>query len=915
MSSATLPPVSPASVARREFLKTLGNGAVVTLSLGAVPSSVSQAASSARGLPAADMPGWAPVPGVARQRIDGLPKVLGEKIFARDFAARDFKHWPQDAEYFAYALRCARVDAVLLAYDLSPLPPALRPLLVIDAAALQQRAMPERSNGMNAPFFARPGAAPDYYGQPAAILIFKDFNTYRRAYKFLQFHPDLLRWGEAAPPVQADYAPATHVVRDDRQGFSFFQTSAADYQSRQKAVAQEVRSALDEAGLLRFSRNFSTQALDPMFMEPENGLAWYDAERGVLQMVVGTQSPGVDIADCATVYDCGSLRLKKIEFTTCPPGGGFGGRDASFFSPYLAMVAAFCDRPVRWRFDRYEQFQVGLKRCPTAFSATLALQADGRLRGVLADYVFDSGGERNYSAYVANLAALSSMSCYEIPLAAVSAKAIKTRHILGGSHRGFGGPQAYLAIETLLDEAAAALKMDPFALRRKNLLQRETGRTISGAPVQQDLQLVEIMDHLERHPLWTQRARVQAKKARQGLRYGVGFAMSNQAYGTSMDGMFGAVELDADGEVVVHTAYVDMGNGAATTLGLAPAWGLGRNAARMAMGELALFNNLGLHSPGRFAGPNSQSCKSDGFPARTGEPPASTDPLDKVLRYAGPSAACLGAFHNFHVVQYAARALFLHSVLPAARRLWGQAVEDKACFWRDGRLHAPGLPALSMKQIRLAMQDAALPAFCVAHATFSMRFAQAEFAFNSGTVDMPLDWLGFGADGNSIRRLDRANLRNPPENAARCGRSVYAPCGCLVGLSVNPKNGEIKVEEVVTAISAGRLLSPEIVSGQYQGGVMMALGSMLFEHAPDNADGPGNGTWNLHRYRVPRMQDVPKMELIPLAAPANDNTARAIGEAVFCPTGPALMNALAMACGKRFAVTPLSAQQILESLQ
>ncbi|WP_338848683.1 molybdopterin cofactor-binding domain-containing protein [Massilia sp. W12] len=910
-------------MARREFLKTLGNGAVVSLSISALPiSPAAQAAPTKSAAADPASPAWAPKPGVARRRIDGLPKVLGQKLYARDLAARDFPDWPQDAEYFAYALRCPRVDALLLGVDLSLLPPALKPHMIIDAQSLQKRGLPDKAASMNAPFFTRIGSAPDWYGQPAAILIFADFNTYRRARKVLQFNQDVLRWGAPAAPVKADYGPVSRIVRDDRLDFSFYQTPAEVYQQRHEVVALGVRATLsDEAGLRHFARSFSTQALDPMFMEPESGLAWFDAAQGALHLVMGTQSPGVDIADCATVYDCSSVQLKRIDLICCPPGGGFGGRDASFFAPYLALLAACCDKPLRWHFDRYEQFQVGLKRCPTEFSMQISLQSDGRLRGLLADYVFDSGGERNYSAYVANLAALSSMSCYEIPLAAASAKAIKTRHIIGGSHRGFGGPQAYMAIETLLDEAAAELKIDPFALRRKSLMQ-SGARNISGAPLQQDLQLLEMMRRLETHPLWRQRAAQQAKKARQGLRYGVGFAMSNQAYGTSMDGMFGAVELGADGAVIVHTPYVDMGNGAATTLGLAPAWGLGRNASSIAMGQMAIFTGLGLHSPGRKSGNNQQGCQNAGLPAQTGEPPASSDPLDQVLRLAGPAAACLGAFHNFHVVQYAAQALFLHSIVPAARHLWQRAVAPHDCQWRQGRLHAAkqaDLPALSMPQLMAALRQLALPAYCVAHATFGMRFAQADFALHSGVHDLPLDWLGFGMHGGDpgkpVQRLARSNLRNPPAQAARCGRSVYAPAACLVGLSVNPKTGAIKVEQVVTALSAGRLLSPQIVAGQYHGGVAMALGSLFTEDAPTDASGPGNGAWNLHRYHVPKMGDMPSMELITLPAPPDDNTARAIGEAVFCPTGPALMNALAMACGKRFSATPVTPQQILEALR
>ncbi|MEN9866814.1 MAG: hypothetical protein RL748_2404, partial [Pseudomonadota bacterium] len=77
----------------------------------------------------------------------------------------------------------------------------------------------------------------------------------------------------------------------------------------------------------------------------------------------------------------------------------------------------------------------------------------------------------------------------------------------------------------------------------------------------------------------------------------------------------------------------------------------------------------------------------------------------------------------------------------------------------------------------------------------------------------------------------------------------------------------------------------------------------------------GNGTWNLNRYAVARMGDIPRQELIVLPPASGETTARGIAEAVFCPMGPALLNALAMATGKRFTVTPVTPKHILEALK
>ena len=105
-------------VTRRTFLKLMGGG-VVTISVSTIPALMSgcttfrspaQASSKlAPGIATAEdlnsAHNWAPEAGTARWRIDGLLKVTGSKIYARDHKASDFKDWPKQ-ENWLYALRC-----------------------------------------------------------------------------------------------------------------------------------------------------------------------------------------------------------------------------------------------------------------------------------------------------------------------------------------------------------------------------------------------------------------------------------------------------------------------------------------------------------------------------------------------------------------------------------------------------------------------------------------------------------------------------------------------------------------------------------------------------------------------------------------------------------------------------------------
>ena len=209
-----------------------------------------------------------------------------------------------------------------------------------------------------------------------------------------------------------------------------------------------------------------------------------------------------------------------------------------------------------------------------------------------------------------------------------------------------------------------------------------------------------------------------------------------------------------------------------------------------------------------------------------------------------------------------------------------------------------------------------LPMVAVTHASYVGGFATAQFAFDTGAATLQSDYIAMGPSTNRLEALVRSNLNNPPAINGKFGRTTYAPCGSLVAASIDPQNGKVTIDDVISVLSAGVQHCPQIVSGQSQGAVAMAIGNVLLEQCPNNETGPGNGTWNLNKYSIARSTDIPRQELIVMAPAPGETTARGIAEAVMCPIAPSILNALAMATGgKRYTNTPVTSQIILESLK
>jgi isoquinoline 1-oxidoreductase subunit beta len=129
-------------------------------------------------------------------------------------------------------------------------------------------------------------------------------------------------------------------------------------------------------------------------------------------------------------------------------------------------------------------------------------------------------------------------------------------------------------------------------------------------------------------------------------------------------------------------------------------------------------------------------------------------------------------------------------------------------------------------------------------------------------------------------------------------------------VSVNEKDGQVKVNRVVVAVDCGLAVNPLNVEGQIQGGVINALSTALKEEVRF-ANG-GVKSSNFEDYDVLRMSEVPDIEVH--LVKGNDKMG-GIGEPGVPPTAPAVANAFFSATGVRIRRIPLTSKVVLEALK
>jgi len=890
--------------------------------------------------------------GKVRFRQDGIPKVTGDKVFSIDIRARDMPDWPDDQSH-AFLVRASRANRTFDGISLDPLQEALEPDVLVTADTLAADGVTMTEADFYGEFFLSSGSAPRYLGQPLALLIYHDYARYRAAKARLKFNDDAVIWGvEAQADIPENFGASRFVriggeARDapdrfsplkDGTVFAGFEGGEVQWPSagqqdsigsRALAQAERLRAELDappEAWNV-YSRHYRSQYVDPAALEPENGNAWYDAEAGILHVVASSQSPWTNADHIEKMVRGSSFDLSELRFH---PGYtvGYGQKEHHVFPYYVAMAALYGEgRPVRLALDRWEHFQSALKRHPFDIDITIAVDREtGMFQSLAADLRGNGGGVKNFSPSVGQVSATALQSLYYFPKNDLAVVMEASRAPAAGSMRGYGTLQSMASMEMMVDEIAKDLGLDPIELRTRNLM--KTGdKNTQGAIPGGTLRGGELLEIAAAEPLWIERE--ERKRAFEeenpGYRYGVGFASVHKDYGTGAEAALVQLEVTPEGRLRMRHVASEIGCGATTSQMLVTESHLGRPADEVDFAAVD-WPSLPLHSNNE---PYTMSQEDQDQSAQ--------DP-HWVPRITSPRSASNSAYYFTHATTEAARLLFELGLWKAALSFWqegiggGQAaplyVRREEAVWRDGKLVAGALNPLPFDALAKRAHERGYVTGVTVHTFNRWAWARAEFEVDGEAIEAPIDALSvkWGDGAESAKRSlmtdagyafqPRRRVYYPPVQRNNASVVYYAPCATMVELSVNTGSGEVRLLNHKSWLECGRMIVPELVSGQLQGGLAMGIGHALYEDMPLYEDGPGNGTWNFNRYRLPRAKDVAvwtqEGNVLPPLSPTDPP--KGIAEVVMIPVVAGIANAVTHAIGHRFTETPITAERIKEVL-
>jgi 4-hydroxybenzoyl-CoA reductase subunit alpha len=313
-------------------------------------------------------------------------------------------------------------------------------------------------------------------------------------------------------------------------------------------------------------------------IEPHAALAEYDAERQRLTLYSVTQVPyylHLMLARC--------LGMEESQIRVVKPfvGGGFGARvEPLNFEIVAALLARAARGTVRLNLTREESFLTHRGRPETEIRVKLGMTRQGRLTAVACDVVQRGGAYASYGIITILYAGSLLHGIYDIPAVKYDGYRVYTNTPPCGAMRGHGSVDARHAFECLLDTMAAELGLDPFAVRRANLLATPT-QTANGIIIN-SYGLPECLDRVQDASGW------QRRKGRLPPGRGLGMACSHYVSGagkpihrTGEPHAVVELRLDFDGGITILTGAADIGQGSSTMLTQAVAETVGVDLGRL----------------------------------------------------------------------------------------------------------------------------------------------------------------------------------------------------------------------------------------------------------------------------------------------------------------------------------------------
>ena len=306
-----------------------------------------------------------------------------------------------------------------------------------------------------------------------------------------------------------------------------------------------------------FEDRYSTAFVHDAQMERRACLAHWEGDKLTLYTPTG------GIANCRhdTARDLG-IPEDKVRIVCQYMGGNFGNKnqnqDVDLIAAMLAKQAA---APVMVELSRREDWLGMHGRWHTVQYYKVGAKRDGTVTAIQLRGYSGMGGYRK------NSGAISGLELYDCPNAESTIHPVYTNRTTSGNFRGPSDPQGFFGIESMMDDVASRLGIDPVEFAMKNMRQPRPGLVFTNYSLDECIRRgAALFDWKSR---WRPKPGSDPGPIKRGA--GMSFMMFRSGPGRSN----AVLRVDARGRYTLFVGVTDVGGGAKTTMGMIAAEELG----------------------------------------------------------------------------------------------------------------------------------------------------------------------------------------------------------------------------------------------------------------------------------------------------------------------------------------------------
>ncbi|MGW9553448.1 xanthine dehydrogenase family protein molybdopterin-binding subunit [Nocardiopsis sp. NPDC055551] len=587
---------------------------------------------------------------------------------------------------------------------------------------------------------------------------------------------------------------------------------------------------------------------DQAFLGPESGMA-VPAEDGGVDLYVATQWLHVDQKQIAPAL---GLPQDKVRLTLAGVGGAFGAREDLSMQIHACMLALHTGKPVKFVYNREESFYGHVHRHPAKMRYEHGAKADGTLLYATLEIIVDGGAYASATPAVVGVASSLGIGPYEVPNVLVDAYGVYTTNPPCGAMRGFGAVQACFGYESQMDKLAEKLGMHPVDLRVKNAM-AQGSRIITGQEIDMPLPMAEMLERCRDLPMPVERTELEDPTDQRTLPGGVAGTTRGEGvvrgvgYGVGLKNLCFSEGFDDYSTARVRLEVVN--------------------------GEPVVL----VHTAAAEVGQGLVTVKGQIARTELGVEKVVIAPSDTQVGSAGSSSASRQSYMTGGAVRTACASV---------RAEVFQLARDK------------GLVPAGIGDTGLALDGGKL------------------VSATDGVLVSLADLLGESAQGGEVVEHTREYHHRPtemidPDLGQGDSHNQFGMCVHRAVVDVDVELGLVKVVALDAVQDVGKILHPQQLAGQIQGGSAQGLGLALMEEIQVKDSEIRNPSFT--DYLIPTILDTPPMRIDVLERP--DPHApyglRGAGEPPTLSSTPAIVAAVRDATRRPLTHAPVRPEDIV----